>query len=97
VHIEKHRKYVAVMTANKNLINQENIGNNSIDNNPKGEINTDIQSIAVNGDPVIDKLWMQHFAFALHDANIFDDEQYKKLLTLIDIDIARKYKTNGKS
>lgn len=85
------------MAANKNLINEENIGNNSIEKDPKGEFNTDIKSIAVNGDSVIDKLWMQHFAFALHDANVFDDEQYKKLLTLIDNDIARKYKTNGKS
>lgn len=80
------------MASKKNLTKQENFVNNTIETKPKGAKRTE-NSIA--GNAIGDRLWLEHFANKLHNT-VFNDEEYHKLLRLIDREMSRHYH-NGKS
>ena len=44
-----------------------------------------------NGNLIGDRLWLEHFANALHNT-VFNDDEYRKLMRLIDRELSRKYK-----
>lgn len=77
------------MASEKKVINQEDFANNKTETNPKGAKTT--EAVISNGNPIGDRLWLEHFANALHHT-VFNDEEYRKLLRLIDRELARKYK-----
>ena len=76
------------MASEKKVINQEDFANNKTETNPKGEKTT--EAVISNSNPIGDRLWLEHFANALHNT-VFNDE-YRKLLRLIDRELTRKYK-----
>ena len=76
------------MASEKKVINQEDFANNKTETNPKGAKTT--EAVISNGNP-IGRLWLEHFANALHNT-VFNDDEYRKLLRLIDRELARKYK-----
>lgn len=39
----------------------------------------------------LDRLWLEHFARAIYKNGLIDDKQYKKLLSMIDRELARMY------
>lgn len=39
----------------------------------------------------LDRLWLEHFARAIYKNGLLDDKQYKKLLSMIDRELARMY------
>ena len=77
------------MASEKKVINQEGFANNKTETNPKGAKTT--EAVISNGNPIGDRLWLEHFANALHH-RVFNDEEYRKLLQLIDRELSRKYK-----
>ena len=77
------------MASKKKVINQEDFANNKTETNPKGAKTT--ETVISNGNPIGDRLWLEHFANALHKT-VFNDDEYRKLLRLIDRELARKYK-----
>lgn len=77
------------MASKKKVINQEDFANNKTETNPKGAKTT--ESVISNGNPIGDRLWLEHFANALHNT-VFNDDEYRKLLRLIDRELSRKYK-----
>ena len=82
------------MASEKKVINQEDFANNKTETNPKGAKTT--EAVISNGNPIGDRLWLEHFANehfanALHKT-VFNDDEYRKLLRLIDRELARKYK-----
>ncbi len=77
------------MASEKKVINQEDFANNKTETNPKGAKTT--EAVISNGNPIGDRLWLEHFANALHH-RVFNDEEYRKPLQLIDRELSRKYK-----
>ena len=77
------------MASRKNLTKQEKSVNNTVETNPKGAKTT--EAVISNGNPIGDRLWLEHFANALHKT-VFNDDEYRKLLRLIDRELSRKYK-----
>ena len=77
------------MASKKKVINQEDFANNKTETNPKGAKTT--KAVISNGNPIGDRLWLEHFANALHH-RVFNDEEYRKLMRLIDRELSRKYK-----
>ena len=49
------------------------------------------KSSNIKGKKDLDRLWMEHFAYALRKNEALDDSQYRKILVLIDRDLIRKY------
>lgn len=45
----------------------------------------------LHGKKDLDRLWMEHFAYALHKNGALDDSQYRKILVLIERELNRKY------
>ena len=39
----------------------------------------------------LDRLWLEHFARAIYKNGLLDDRQYRKLLSMIDRELARMY------
>ena len=39
----------------------------------------------------LDRVWLEHFARAIYKNGLIDDKQYKKLLSMIDRELARMY------
>ena len=76
------------MASRKNLTKQEKSVNNTVETNPKGATRTEK---VINGNPIGDRLWLEHFANALHH-RVFNDDEYRKLMRLIDRELSRKYK-----
>ena len=76
------------MASQKNLTKQEKSVNNTVETNPKGVTRTEK---VINGNAIGDRLWLEHFAKKLHNT-VFNDEEYRKLLRLIDRELTRKYK-----
>ena len=77
------------MASEKKVINQEDFANNKTETNPKGAKTT--EAVISNGNAIGDRLWLEHFAKKLHNT-VFNDEEYRKLLRLIDRELTRKYK-----
>ena len=77
------------MASQKNLTKQEKSVNNTVETNPKGAKTT--EAVISIGNPIGDRLWLEHFANALHH-RVFNDEEYRKLMRLIDRELSRKYK-----
>ena len=77
------------MASEKKVIKQEDFANNNTETNPKGVKNT--ENVIGIGNQIGDRLWLEHFAKKLHDT-VFNDEEYRKLLRLIDRELTRKYK-----
>ena len=77
------------MASEKKVINQEDFANNKTETNPKGAKTT--EAVISNGNPIGDRLWLEHFANALHH-KVFNDDEYRKLMRLIDRELSRKYK-----
>ena len=77
------------MASENKVIKQTDFANTNAENNPKGAKATD-NSISI-GNPIGDRLWLEHFANALHNT-VFDDEEYRKLLRMIDRELSQKYK-----
>ena len=46
---------------------------------------------AVIRDQNLDRVWLEHFARAIYKNGLFDDRQYRKLLSMIDRELARMY------
>ena len=40
----------------------------------------------------LDRLWLEHLARAIYKEGIFDEKQYRKLLSMIDRELARMYR-----
>ena len=40
----------------------------------------------------LDRLWLEHFARAIYKNGLLDDRQYRKLLSMIDRELARMYR-----
>ncbi|MBQ7504691.1 MAG: hypothetical protein IJT79_05170 [Ruminococcus sp.] len=53
--------------------------------------NKDIKQEDNIGNPIGDRLWLEHFANALHKT-VFNDEEHRKLMQMIDRELSRKYK-----
>lgn len=77
------------MASEKKVIKQEDFANNKTETNPKGAKAT--EAVISNGNPIGDRLWLEHFANALHHT-VFNDDEYRKLMRLIDRELSRKYK-----
>ena len=77
------------MASEKKVINQEDFANNKTETNPKGAKTT--EAVISNSNPIGDRLWLEHFANALHHT-VFNDDEYRKLMRLIDRELSRKYK-----
>ncbi len=80
------------MASKNNLTKQEKSVNNTVETNPKGATRTEK---VINGNAIGDRLWLEHFANKLH-RTVFSDEEYHKLLRLIDREMSRRYH-DGKS
>lgn len=80
------------MASQKNLTKQKNSVNNTIETKPKGAKRTENSIV---GNAIGDRLWLEHFANKLHNT-VFNDEEYHKLLRLIDREMSRRYH-DGKS
>ncbi|MBQ6387675.1 MAG: hypothetical protein IJH96_03540 [Ruminococcus sp.] len=80
------------MASQNNMIKQENSVNNTSETKPKGAKCTDNR---INSNAIGDRLWLEHFANKLHNT-VFNDEEYHKLLRLIDREMSRRYH-DGKS
>ncbi len=39
----------------------------------------------------LDRVWLEHFARAIYKNGLFDDRQYRKLLSMIDRELVRMY------
>ena len=39
----------------------------------------------------LDRVWLEHFARTIYKNGLFDDRQYRKLLSMIDRELARMY------
>ena len=59
---------------------------------PEGAIGTVTSAEISGGNPIGDRLWLEHFALQLYRGGSLDDAQYKKVLARIDRDLAIKYK-----
>ena len=46
---------------------------------------------AVIRDQNLDRVWLEHFARAIYKNGVIDDRQYRKLLSMIDRELARMY------
>lgn len=75
------------MASEKNLNKHENSVKNTIDTEPKGVRHTEG---VINGNSIGDRLWLEHFAHKLH-GTVFSDEEYRRLLRLIDREMSRRY------
>ncbi|WP_316630409.1 hypothetical protein [uncultured Ruminococcus sp.] len=42
-------------------------------------------------DQNLDRVWLEHFARAIYKNGVIDDRQYRKLLSMIDRELARMY------
>ena len=40
----------------------------------------------------LDRVWLEHFARAIYKNGLLDDRQYRKLLSMIDRELARMYR-----
>ena len=80
------------MASKNNLTKQEKSVNNTVETNPKGVTHTEK---VISSNPIGDRLWLEHFANKLHQT-VFSDEEYHKLLRLIDREMSRRYH-DGKS
>ena len=61
------------------------IGGSNTDNSKQ-------KSTIMSGNKSLDRLWLHHFARAIYKEGIFDEQQYKELLSMIDRELARMYK-----
>ena len=59
---------------------------------PEGAIGTVTSAEISGGNPIGDRLWMEHFALQLLRGGALDEAQYKKLLARIDRELAMRYK-----
>lgn len=59
---------------------------------PEGAIKTEASAGISGGNPIGDRLWMEHFALQLFRGGALDEAQYKKLLARIDRELAMRYK-----
>lgn len=59
---------------------------------PEGAIKTEASAGISGGNPIGDRLWMEHFALQLLRGGALDEAQYKKLLARIDRELAMRYK-----
>lgn len=80
------------MALQKNLTKQKKTVNNTVETNPKGAMCTEK---VISSNPIGDRLWLEHFAKKMHNT-VFNDEEYHKLLRLIDREMSRRYR-DGKS
>lgn len=48
------------------------------------------QKISHDTQLMLDEIWLNHFARAIHKEGVFDDEQYNKLLDLIRQEIGKR-------
>lgn len=69
----------------------KDIGNNSIDKASKGGGKINTQN---TNDKISTELWMQHFANALVNQNAIDEKTYKKLMSMINTEVNRRYSTH---
>lgn len=80
------------MASRNNLTKQGKSVNNTVEANPKGATRTEK---VISSNPIGDRLWLEHFANKLHQT-VFNDEEYHRLLRLIDREMSRRYR-DGKS
>ena len=59
---------------------------------PEGAIGTVTSAEISGGNPIGDRLWMEHYALQLFRGGALDEAQYKKLLARIDRELAMRYK-----
>lgn len=59
---------------------------------PEGAIKTEAFAVISGGNPIGDRLWMEHYALQLFRGGALDEAQYKKLLARIDRELAMRYK-----
>lgn len=77
------------MASENKVIKQTDFAKTNAENNPRGAKATD-NSISL-GNEIGDRLWLEHFANVLHHT-VFNDDEYRKLLRLIERELSRKYK-----
>lgn len=70
-------------TKNKTVVSLRSIGGKHTSN--KKNTKAPIRS------KELDRLWLEHFARAIYKNGLLDDKQYKKLLSMIDRELARIY------
>lgn len=70
-------------TKNKTVVSLRSIGGKHTSN--KKNTKAPIRS------KELDRLWLEHFARAIYKNGLLDDKQYKKLLSMIDRELARMY------
>ena len=58
----------------------------------EGAIKTEASAGISGGNPIGDRLWLEHFALQLLRGGALDEAQYKKLLARIDRELAMRYK-----
>ena len=66
------------MASKNNLTKQEKSVNNTVETNPKGAKTT--EAVISNSNLIGDRLWLEHFANALHHTVFNDDETGNSLL-----------------
>ncbi len=79
------------MASENRVINQTDFAKTNTETSPKGAKATE----DIIGNPIGDRLWLEHFANALHNT-VFSDDEYRKLMRMIDRELSRKYKGKGK-
>ena len=70
-------------TKNKTVVSLRSIGGRHTSN--KKNTKAPIRS------KELDRVWLEHFARAIYKNGLLDDKQYKKLLSMIDRELARMY------
>lgn len=70
-------------TKNKTIVSLRSIGGKHTSN--KKNTKAPIRS------KELDRVWLEHFARAIYKSGLIDDKQYKKLLSMIDRELARMY------
>ena len=70
-------------TKNKTIVSLRSIGGKHTSN--KKNTKTPIRN------KELDRVWLEHFARAIYKNGLLDDKQYKKLLSMIDRELARMY------
>lgn len=76
------------MASNKKTKNGNTVSRNHL----KGASETQDAAATLSGNPIGDRLWLDHFLYAIRKSGVFDDTQNRKLQTLIDREYTLRYK-----
>ena len=87
-----HNKEKITLDSYSNMNTQDESGKNSIILfRSIGGAHTSKENNAAIRNKEFDRVWLEHFARAIYKNGVIDDRQYRKLLSMIDRELARMY------